>query len=206
MITCIDEQKRPCFILHNFSVLLKVIQDKIVGQGANIVDAKNLATMLSEVGYSEFEKKLEREYMQYNKEGENKIKFSRNQARLSEVKLIDTLIGVFALMLLHQYSHYDCMGKDHQSGIEIGKYAEGDYPATNSDPTYCDKQEVINKINTALHGIKMFYTGMLDYKYSTNVAKQLMSYEFNVRKIEENVHFKKAPEDQKKSRKKKEKK
>ena len=206
MITCIDDEKKPCFILHNFSVLLKVIQDKIVGKNANIVDAKNLATMLSEVGYSEFEKKLEREYMQYNKEGENKIKFSRNQARLSEVKLIDTLIGVFALMLLHQYSHYDCMGKDGQAGIAIGEYDKGDYPGTNPDPTYCDKQEVINKINKALHGIKMFYTEMLDYKYSTNVAKQLMSYEFNVRKVEENVHFKKAPEDQKKSRKKKEKK
>ena len=58
MITCIDDEKKPCFILHNFSILLKVIQDKIVGKNANIVDAKNLATMLSEVGYSEFEKKF----------------------------------------------------------------------------------------------------------------------------------------------------
>ena len=189
MITCRNEENKPCFVMGTYKDIYNLIKEKITGQQVDTVDNQNYNTILAETGWAEFESQLDEQYKQYNKVGEDKIKYSRNQQRLDELNTIEMFMGTFSLLLFHQYSHRDPLATDG-NGLSIGQFANGLYPVTKTNPTYRNKRKIIDKISVALGPIKNFYFDMLEYKFNRKESESAMKIDFTLRNVEEQEHFK----------------
>jgi hypothetical protein len=197
MITVLNNENNPTFV---FDAFLKIYNTMCLASGrvyggmeankSNVIDMQNYGLFLSESGFSAFEKRIEREYIQFNKnhEGEGII-HSRNKHRLEEIKEIDTIVSSLALMMMHQYSHFFSKGKNNQGIISTATTKT----CVNDSPTGIPKQELIQLITPVIDEIHTFYVKMLDYKYDTNVAKAILQKEMDLKNIEEKQYFTNIP-------------